>query len=51
VRYALLLLIRSGPHGVLDTSARNDIQFLDQKQGADAFSDSFATLLIKNVIY
>jgi hypothetical protein len=36
--HALLLLIRSGPHGVLDTSARNDTQFLDQKQGVDAFS-------------
>src|SRR6266446_5936545 len=36
--HALLLLMQSGPHGMLDTSARNDTQFLDQKQGVDAFS-------------
>ena len=30
--------MRSKPRGVLDTSARNDTQFLDQKQGVDAFA-------------
>jgi hypothetical protein len=38
--YSLLLLMRLGPHGVLNTSARNGIPCLDQKQGVDAFSGS-----------